>query len=137
MRCRRVIFFARYFAGHQRATNIEPVHLLRGLVEEDGDRFKRLLKSLRVDPSSRSVDPEDIRRNAPIPLAADSKRIITLAAGEAERLGSLNIATGHFWLACLAEENQEVLTVLHRLLRESGTSVDKLRQSIEENLEEM
>src|SRR6516225_9809709 len=92
-KARRVIFFARYEASNYGSHYIETEHLLLGLLREDHAlvaRF-RFLGQTKVDSEIRTEIESRIERGEPfatsveVPLSTDSKKVLNLAAKEAER----------------------------------------------------
>jgi ATP-dependent Clp protease ATP-binding subunit ClpC len=141
MRARRLIFFARYFAGKRGSDYIEVQHLLLGLLEEDADLIRRVVGNPRAVENVRAAvegrhnpegQPQEPRS---IPLSEDCKHVLRHAAEEADRLGHANISTGHFWLSFLREVNSPTIAVLIEVLRQNGISLDKARGEIIANLD--
>jgi ATP-dependent Clp protease ATP-binding subunit ClpC len=139
-KARRMVFFARYWAARLGSETIEPDHVLRGLVQEDPDFMRRLLGNSSpserllagIDRAGGTWDGGEISRTHPIPLSNESKRILQLAAAEADRLGHADITIGHFWLALLSGENIPASVILVEVLKESGLSIVNARERIEE-----
>jgi len=141
MRARRLIFFARYFAGKRGSDQIEVQHLLLGLLEEDADLIRRAVGNPRAVENVRAAvegrhnpegQPQEPRS---IPLSEDCKQVLRRAAEEADGLGHANISTGHVWLAFLREVNSPTIAVLIEVLKQNGISLDKARSDIIGNLD--
>ena len=136
LRARRVIFFARYWAAKRGGTLIETEHLLLGLIQEDANQINWLLgdpaahEKVRGAIERSTTTQEEIPRTQPIPLSPDSRRVLELAAAEADRLGHNQIATGHFLLGFLRTEGSLAMSVLVGVLAERGLTLDKARSEI-------
>jgi hypothetical protein len=103
---RRVIFFGRFEAGHRGSPYIEVEHLLLASLGED-----RLLLSLLPEGATEAIR-QRIEAVAPhsespanphgdMPLSHDAKQSLSLAAEEAEGLGSRKIEASHLLLGML------------------------------------
>ena len=99
-KARRVIFFARYEASQYGSPYIETEHLLLGLMREDkalANRFLRQqgsIESIRKEIEARITIRERISTSVEVPLSAECKRILNMAAEEAERLGHKHVGHG-------------------------------------------
>ena len=120
-KARRVVFFARYEASNYGSHYIETEHLLLGLLREDHAlvaRF-RFLGQTKVDSEIRTEIESRIERGEPfatsveVPLSTDSKKVLNLAAKEAEQLGHRYIGTEHMLLGLLAVEGSLAAQILH------------------------
>jgi hypothetical protein len=106
-KARRVIFFARYEASQYGSSLIEPEHILLGLLREDYAMLRQFFGPPNVATQIREEVEKVIQRGEPIPthvevpLSAESKKLLNLAAEEAERLAHKHIGTEHFLLAIL------------------------------------
>jgi ATP-dependent Clp protease ATP-binding subunit ClpC len=135
-KARRMVFFARYWAAKRESANIEPEHLLLGLLQEDVDFIKRLLGKPFADPRILAAIEgtvavrQEIGSVQPIPLSDDSRRVLQFASAEADRLGHAEITIGHFWLALLAGERSPAVSILVEILKENGVSIDTARERI-------
>jgi uncharacterized protein (TIGR02246 family) len=131
-KARRVIFFARYEASQYGNPYIETEHLLLGLFREDHRLAQKLLDkkggvpTLREEIESQIKRGERLSTSVEMPLSAESRRILDLAAEEAERLGQKDIGTEHLLLGILRENNCWAA----RLLTERGLTLDWLRQEL-------
>ena len=110
-RAKRVIFFARYEAAQLGSTSIETEHLLLGLIREGKGLTSRLfskshlsMEGIRKEIEGRVVIKEQVSTSVEIPLSSESKRVLTYAAEEAERLVHNYIGTEHILLGILREE---------------------------------
>jgi ATP-dependent Clp protease ATP-binding subunit ClpC len=110
-KARRVIFFARYEASQYGNPYIETEHLLLGLFREDHRLAQKLLnkkggaQSLREEIESQIKRGERLSTSVEVPLSAESKRILNLAAEESERLGQKHVGTEHLLLGILREND--------------------------------
>ncbi|HVN76920.1 MAG TPA: ATP-dependent Clp protease ATP-binding subunit [Thermoanaerobaculaceae bacterium] len=106
-RARRTLFFARYEAARSAAPAIASEHVLLGLLRESDEiveqlfvRFQLTADELRQELGAAS-GAADIQTPADLPLAEDSRRILLLAAHEAEVLGQPAVGNEHVLLAML------------------------------------
>jgi len=128
-KARRLIFFARYEASVLGSPYIQPEHLLLGFLREDKSLTHQLLS--RADPDAirkqieaRSPKRDKISTTVDLPLDADSMRVLTLAAEEAQASGE--IGTGHLLLGILHLESNFAAEIL----RGYGLSLDTVRQEV-------
>src|SRR6266852_4495314 len=104
---RRVIFLAREEAMQYGSPRIESEHLLLGIFRENealanrSDGEMGSVKSFRKEVEAKTVIGQSITGPREVPLSADSKQILILAAEEAGDLGHRQIALGHFLLGIL------------------------------------
>jgi len=118
-RARRVVFFARYEASQYGSPYIETEHLLLGLLREDRALAKKFLNEVNAEEGIRAeieggiTQRERISTSVEVPLTSESKRVLTLAAEEANRLGHRHIGTEHILLGLLRVEDSLAGTVLH------------------------
>src|SRR5216110_3404423 len=129
---RRVIFFARYEASQYGSPYIETEHLLLGLMREDkalANRFLRQqgsIESIRKEIEARITIRERISTSVEVPLSAECKRILNMAAEEAERLGHKHVGTEHLLLGILREEK----CFGAEILMERGLRLSTLREEL-------
>ncbi len=96
-RARRVIFFARYEASQYGSPYIETEHLLLGLLREDRAVAKRFLDEVNAEEGIRAEIEKDltarerISTSVEVPLTSESKKVLTLAAEEADGLGHRHV----------------------------------------------
>jgi ATP-dependent Clp protease ATP-binding subunit ClpC len=107
-KARRVIFFARYEASQYASPEIDTEHLLLGLIREDKALYRWLPKT-DLQTMRQRVDDHSIKRPptstaVDLPLSAAGKRVLKLAADEADRLAHRRIGTEHILLGLLDEE---------------------------------
>ncbi|MBI1738874.1 MAG: ATP-dependent Clp protease ATP-binding subunit, partial [Acidobacteria bacterium] len=126
------IFFARYEASQYGSPYIETEHLLLGLMREDkalANRFLRQqgsIESIRKEIEARITIRERISTSVEVPLSAECKRILNMAAEEAERLGHKHVGTEHLLLGILREEKCFGAEILH----ERGLRLSALREEL-------
>jgi ATP-dependent Clp protease ATP-binding subunit ClpC len=124
----RVLFFARYEATCRENDEVEPEHILLGLVRADPELFRRLsgaspevaddilaaLKGTAVKPKSNTFGELP-------PLSASGKKILDSAVAHSQRLNHEYIGTEHILLSLLAEGSQTT-----RILHELGFTVEEI-----------
>ena len=132
-KARRVIFFARYEASQYGSAFIETEHLLLGLVREDLSLFKRFLRNsdpqdvIRVEIDKRTRKNTATTTSIDLPLSRESKRALTCAMEEADRLSHKHIGTEHLLLGLMEEDEKCIAAqVLHKL----GMEAAKIREWI-------
>src|SRR5260370_34593030 len=92
-KARRVIFSARYEASQYGSSVIATEHLLFGLLREDRALLHRFVSRIQLEADIRSEVEKVIKRGKPfatsveVTLSNESKKILDMAAEEAERLG--------------------------------------------------
>jgi ATP-dependent Clp protease ATP-binding subunit ClpC len=132
-KARRVIFFARYEASQLGASQIEAEHILLGLIREDRKLAIRFLPHRHVDVESirKEIEGHTIARgpistSIDLPLSNESKRVLTFAAEESDKLGHRYIGTEHLLLGLLREEN----SIAGKILLGLGLRISDMRQDI-------
>jgi len=88
---RRSVFFARATARQLGSDTVEGVHLLLGIAREDIALLNRFLSASVSESTLQSevtngVSTSDADLLADIPFSSESKRVFSLAAGEAIRM---------------------------------------------------
>jgi len=135
-KARRVIFFARYEASHVGASQIEPEHILLGVIRVDRKLAARFfeqtnanVESIRREIEGRATLRDRISTEIDLPLSDGAKRALSFAAEESELLGNRHIGTEHLLLGLLREENSIAAEVLYaRGLKLSDIRQDLARQ---------
>jgi uncharacterized protein (TIGR02246 family) len=89
-------------------------------------RQKGGIEALREEIESQIQRRERYSTAVEVPLSAECKRILNVAAEEAQRLGSAHIGTEHLLLGILREEK----CFAARLLAERGLSLELLREEL-------
>jgi ATP-dependent Clp protease ATP-binding subunit ClpC len=132
-KARRVIFFARYEASQFGAPAIEPEHLLLGLMREDktltGRFFPRAqitIESIRREIEGRTLLRERIPTSVELPLAPETKRVLSYSHEESDRLQHRHIGTEHLLLGLLREER----SMAAQILFERGLRLPAVRDEI-------
>lgn len=129
---RRTLFFARYEVSALGATQIEPGHLLLGLLREPEGLVGRILAAAHVSLASirREVEGiparETISTSVEIPFASAAQAVLQAAAEEAERLLHSYIGTEHLLLGLLRVEDSPAATILVRY----GLRLDAVREQV-------
>ena len=132
-KARRVIFFARYEASQLGARSIETEHILLGLLREDkhltGKFFRRAdstLDHIRKKIEGRSAQREKVSTSVELPLSEESKRVLTFAAEEADRLLCNYIGTEHILLGLMRQDTSAAASLLH----EKGLRLAQVREAV-------
>lgn len=132
-KARRVIFFARYEASQLGSRCIETEHILLGLLREDkalASRFfpraEATLDSIRKEIEGRANIREKVSTSVELPLSDESKRVLSFAAEEAERLLCSYIGTEHILLGLLREEKSLAAGILY----EKGLRLSRVREDL-------
>jgi ATP-dependent Clp protease ATP-binding subunit ClpC len=105
---RRAIFFSRWEAQQSGSAYIEPEHLLLSLAHDADSKANQLFAlSSHPDNFRRQLRPHPPTKSSTfvdLPLSNTSKRVLTYAAQEADRLASNPIGTEHLLLGLLREK---------------------------------
>ncbi len=142
-KARRVVFFARYEALQYGSHVISPEHILLGLMREDktlSARFFPFRNSLTVEAIRREVEErivlrERIPQSAELHLAPETKKILSLANQESQRLKNRHIGPEHLLLGIVREECSIAAEILfHYGLRLQDVRDEVNRQSGFSNL---
>jgi ATP-dependent Clp protease ATP-binding subunit ClpA len=133
---RRVIFFARFEASRFGTPHITSEQILLGLLREAPGLMRQFyldgeaLAQIR-DEIEKSFPPgKSVSTSVDLPLDISSKRILTHAAEEAERLAHKNVGTEHLLLGILREEE----SLAAQLLIERGLRTSEVRSRIAQGL---
>src|SRR5713101_961478 len=128
-KARRVIFFARYEASQYGSRYIETEHLLLGLLREDPSLARSFIgpgdveAEVRADIERRITRGERISTSVEVPLSGECKRILNMAAEEAERLGQRHVGPAHLLLGILREKG----SLAAKLLTTRGLKLEGMR----------
>jgi hypothetical protein len=131
-KARRVIFFARYEASQFGSPYIELEHLLFGLFREDPALISRFVgpdkiaAEIRTEIESQITRGERISTSVDVPLTHECKKVLTLAAEEADRLSQHYVGTQHLLLGILRLEG----SLPARLLQKRGVNLAAIRESL-------
>jgi ATP-dependent Clp protease ATP-binding subunit ClpC len=126
---RLVIFLAREEATQYGSEYIESEHLLLAIFRENETLASRIggetdsVNSFRKEIEKVTIIGDPLTKSREVPLSNDSKRILTLAAQEADRLGHQQIGLGHFLLGMLRVEN----CIAARVLQAHGATLLNVR----------
>jgi uncharacterized protein (TIGR03435 family) len=129
---RRALFFARYEADRLGSVSVESEHLLLGLIRETGGTVPRLLARAGITSETIRKDIDGLsprQRGTPSdenPFSDQVKRILSLAAEEANRLLHPDIDTEHLLLGILRDDN----SVAASILATHGMRINKVRDEI-------
>jgi uncharacterized protein (TIGR02246 family) len=128
-KARRVVLFARFEASQYGSQYIETEHLLLGLMRENFPFMSSMIGyGISVDGIRREVEKhvqrgERFSTAVEVPLSAESKRVLTHAADEADRLGHRHIGTEHMLLGLLREKEAHAAVIL----RQQGADIAAIR----------
>ena len=132
-KARRVIFFARYEASQLGSRRIETEHVLLGLLREDKALTSRFFphaeatfETVRKQVKGRTVVREKVSTSVELPLSDESKRVLTYAGEEADRLMCNYIGTEHILLGLLREEKSLAAEILY----ENGLRLSRVREEL-------
>jgi len=137
-RARRTLFFARYEAARSGCALIGPDHLLLGLLREGDELVEQLLERNRIEPAALRAElagqstAGEAGGPAELPLADETRRILLLAAHEAEVLGHMSVGNEHLLLGILRLEG----CVAARALASRGMTLFAVREELGELLRE-
>ena len=129
---RRVVFFARYEAAQLGGRAIEPEHLLLAIIKEDpllaqgvlpggedggAEIRKRIEAAMGHEPKAgASVD---------LPVSSSGKKVMRIAADEAEKAGDQLIEPKHLMLGLLLDEGSRS----SEILRQNGVTAELILQN--------
>jgi hypothetical protein len=115
---RRVIFFARYEASIYGSSYIETEHLLLGLLRESSSLSNWFPNQPKAQAEIRAEIEKHIKRGKPIatsvevPLTAESRKMLKLAAESAERLAHSQVEPVHLLIGMLRVEQSLAARIL-------------------------
>ncbi len=132
-RAKRVLFLARYEASQLGGQVIGTEHLLLGLLKEQDDITREIFSRLNTDMELLRTELEGheeartkISSSVEIPFSEETKRVLSYAEEEAERLMHPYIGTEHLLLGLLREEN----STAGRLMFEKGMRLYAVREDV-------
>ena len=132
-RARRTIFWARFIADQVGSPEIEPIHLLLGVLRVDMTLAQRFFGSpwaLEIVWRRVAKDyPDRERRSGPprdLPLSRAGARVVASTADEADRLSSRSIGTSHILLSLLREKK----CLVAQMLRDLGIRLKAVRGAL-------
>lgn len=129
---RRAIFFARFAASESNSPQIEPPHLLLGLLREDTSP----LRDLFGDPAMRETIRRDVEALLPsggarsstsvdLPLSPEAKRALHQGMQEADRIPHRRIGCLHLTAGLLMEPSPSA-----DVLKHYGVDLDTVRAAL-------
>jgi len=132
-KARRVIFFARYEASQLGARSIETEHILLGLLREDKSlagrffpRAQSTLDGIRKEIEGRTAKRDKVSTSVELPLSEQSKRVLTFASEEADRLLCNYIGTEHILLGLLRADD----SLAADILQQKGLRLSRVREEL-------
>ena len=138
-RARKATFFSRFEAGQFGHPAIDPEHLLLGVIRARHDAAAQITSDARLSLGVLRATVCE-RRQADTPLSTsviiafsdDTKRVVGLAAAEADRLRHDDIGTPHLLLGILSDDG----SLAASMLREAGLTPDAIRSRVDEWMNE-
>jgi ATP-dependent Clp protease ATP-binding subunit ClpC len=129
---RRSVFFARYEASQLGSRQIEPAHLLLGILRESPELRRDWLGGGRGVEELRSAlekqlprSGEKIATSVDLPMSNACKRVLAYSADEAERLAHHDIDVSHLFLGLLRENGPAA-----EALSERGVTLEAARSQM-------
>jgi ATP-dependent Clp protease ATP-binding subunit ClpC len=116
---RQVIFYSKYTSQQVGSPEIDTEHLLLGLLRADKRLARRFLGSpwaaqaVWTAIAQRKPAREKLPGPVDLPLSNASKRVLSLAADQADQLSSKHIGSEHLLLGLLREKKCFAAEVLH------------------------
>jgi ATP-dependent Clp protease ATP-binding subunit ClpC len=130
-KAKKVLFLARYEASQMGSKVIGSEHLLLGLIKEGDEMVRDLfqrsgvnLELLRAELEARGPSGEKQAAPIEIPFSEETKKILTFAEEEAERLLHPYVSDEHLLLGLLRVED----SAAGRILAEKGMRLYALRE---------
>ena len=130
-RAKRIIYFARYEAGQAGCPQINPEHILIGLLR-DGDAFISKICQrfdLRVeDIREHIISSSDYIQvdSSEIPFSEVAKIVLSLASEESERLNHKAIGSEHLLLGLLQEKG----SFAYKYLQQRGVKYSEIKEEV-------
>lgn len=131
-KARRILFFARYEASRYGSPAIETEHLLLGLLRETRAIFDYFLttdtseESFRKQIGGTPGEHTKLTPDANLPLSGESKKVLTYAAEEADRMDHQLIGPEHLFLGLLCEQG----CFAARMLKVRGADIRRIRKEM-------
>jgi ATP-dependent Clp protease ATP-binding subunit ClpC len=136
---RRVVFYSRYMAAQAGSPQIETEHLLLGLLRADMVLARRFLGS----PWAAEEIWREVERKKPVraaipaevdlPLSPEGKRVLLLAAEEADSFSSKRIRTEHLLLGILRDEGDFTAALLSGRGLHLASTRNELRRNLHDD----
>jgi ATP-dependent Clp protease ATP-binding subunit ClpA len=130
-KARRVIFFARFEASQFGGSQIEPEHILLGMIREDRRLINRFFPGRKIDIGMirRMIEekaPSRCAASIDLPLSDEAKLMLGYAAEESEMLRNRHIGTEHLLLGLLRVGD----SLAAKILLELGLQISEVRAAI-------
>jgi len=136
-KAKRVLFLARYEASQMGSRVIGTEHLLLGLLKEGEEVTREVfmrsnisMEMLRAELENQGPSREKVSTSVEIPFSEETKKVLTCAEEEAERLLHNYIGTEHVLLGLLRVEN----SAAGQLLADKGMRLFAVREDTVEIL---
>ncbi|MEE9231418.1 MAG: ATP-dependent Clp protease ATP-binding subunit [Acidobacteriota bacterium] len=136
-KAKRVLFLARYEASQMGGRVIGTEHLLLGLLKEGEEVTREIfmrsnisMEMLRAELENQGPSRERVSTSVEIPFSEETKKVLTCAEEEAERLLHNYIGTEHLLLGLLRVEN----SAAGQLLADKGMRLFAVREDTVEIL---
>jgi ATP-dependent Clp protease ATP-binding subunit ClpC len=136
-KAKRVLFLARYEASQMGSRVIGTEHLLLGLLKEGEEITREIfmrsnisIDMLRAELENQGPSREKVSTSVEIPFSEETKKVLTFAEEEAERLLHNYIGTEHLLLGLLRVEN----SAAGQLLVDKGMRLFAVREDTVEIL---
>ena len=136
-KAKRVLFLARYEASQMGSRVIGTEHLLLGLLKEGEEVTREVfmrsnisMEMLRAELENQGPSREKVSTSVEIPFSEETKKVLTCAEEEAERLLHNYIGTEHLLLGLLRVEN----SAAGQLLADKGMRLFAVREDTVEIL---
>jgi ATP-dependent Clp protease ATP-binding subunit ClpC len=129
-KARRSLFLARYEASQCGSPQIEPEHLLIGILREDAPLSRRLsiseanLETIRTRLRANLAGKKILSTSVDMPLSKDTKKVLEYAAAEADNLKHSHVGADHLLLGIALDQSSGAAAILH----EYGLSLERLRE---------
>lgn len=130
---RRVLFFARYEAARLGSPEIEPEHVLLGLVRDNTGLPSRIfarshlsLERARDEVRMRASRRLELPTSRQIPLSLDARQVLRATAEEADGLRHAEMGAEHMLLGLLRQETSRAGAILV----EHGVQLEAVRDEV-------
>ena len=119
-RAKKILFLARHEASHMGSKVIASEHLLLGLLKEGDEITREIFRRshvnvdlLQAELEARGPSGEKVSTSIEIPFSEETKRVLTCAEEEAERLLHPHVGSEHLLLGLLRVEDSAAGRALH------------------------
>ena len=130
---KRAVFFARHEASRAGCSEINPWHIVLGLMHDNGTQVERLFALRRLESDIRKTLQISQKAVIPtykdVPLSKESKMVLAYALEESQTLGEEWIGSEHLFAGIFRLENLDATKYLQNV----GMSIDSVRESIRSN----